>query len=82
MFCGRRRRRRSAEALRFAAAESAPVSIRSGGHGAGIFPNPGGIVIDLGRFDSIEIDDDGRVRIGGGATWGAVAETLERTAWG
>jgi FAD/FMN-containing dehydrogenase len=66
------------QALRFAAAESMPVSIRSGGHGASAFPNPGGIVIDLGRFDSIDIEDGGRVRIGGGATWGVVAETLEK----
>jgi FAD/FMN-containing dehydrogenase len=71
-----------AEALRFAAAESMPVSIRSGGHGASIFPNPGGIVIDLGNFASIDVEDDGLVRIGGGATWGVVAETLEKHGLG
>jgi hypothetical protein len=65
-----------AEALQYARAESAPVSIRSGGHGASIFPNPGGVVIDLGSFDTVEVGDGGRVRVGAGATWGVVAEAL------
>jgi len=70
------------EALRYAEDETTPVSVRSGGHGASIFPNPGGVVIDLGRLDSIEIADDGRVRVGAGATWGAVAQALAERGLG
>src|SRR4051812_32062549 len=64
------------EAIRYAAAAGVPVSIRSGGHGASAFPNPGGVVIDLGRFDTVEVGDGGRVRVGAGVTWGEVAEKL------
>lgn len=55
-----------------------PVSIRSGGHNnAGLSTNRGGIVISLARINAVELlDASGRVRVGSGATWGAVAEAL------
>ena len=65
-----------ADALRLAREQGLPVSVRSGGHGAKAFPNPGGLVIDVSGIDSIEVQPDGTVRVGSGATWGAVAEAL------
>ena len=44
-----------AAALAFARVGGLAVSIRSGGHGASIFPSPGGLVIDLARFDTVEV---------------------------
>src|SRR5699024_1737742 len=45
--------------------------------------NDGGIVIDLGGFDRIDIVDASRrlVRIGAGATWGEVARVLDERGW-
>jgi FAD/FMN-containing dehydrogenase len=57
-----------------------PLGIRSGGHGiSGRSTNDGGIVIDLGALDTIEVIDEetGRVRIGPGARWMDVARTLQ-----
>jgi FAD/FMN-containing dehydrogenase len=65
-----------ADALRLAREHGLPVSVRSGGHGAGAFPNPGGLVIDMAAFDGIEVGDDGTVRVGTAATWGEVADAL------
>ena len=65
-----------ADALRLAQEHGLPVSVRSGGHGAKAFPNPDGLVIDMSGFDSIEVLPDGAVRVGSGATWGAVADAL------
>jgi FAD/FMN-containing dehydrogenase len=65
-----------ADALRLAREHGLPVSVRSGGHGAKSFPNPGGLVIDMAAFDDIEVRGDGTVRIGTAATWGEVAEAL------
>lgn len=65
-----------ADALRLAREHGLPVSVRSGGHGAKTFPNPGGLVIDMAAFDSIEVNDDGTVRVGTAATWGEVADAL------
>src|SRR5262249_19789265 len=51
----------------------------SGGHGiSGRSTNDGGIVIDLGRLDGIEVLDreSGRIRLGPGARWGHVAREL------
>ncbi|HEY8589006.1 MAG TPA: FAD-binding oxidoreductase, partial [Naasia sp.] len=70
------------ELVRFASAAGLPVSVRSGGHGAAAFANPGGLVIDLGELAAIEADADGLVRIGGGATWGAVADRLAAAGLG
>ncbi|AYF97142.1 FAD-binding oxidoreductase [Protaetiibacter intestinalis] len=65
-----------ADALRLAREHGLTVSVRSGGHAAQAFPNPGGLVIDLAAFDSIELLSDGTVRVGTAATWGEVAEAL------
>jgi FAD/FMN-containing dehydrogenase len=65
-----------ASALRFAQDQGLPVSVRSGGHGAKAFPNPDGLVIDMTAFDTVEVLPDGTVRVGSGATWGAVADAL------
>jgi FAD/FMN-containing dehydrogenase len=68
-----------AAALRHAVSTGLPVSVRSGGHSpAGFGTDTSGMVIDLRRFNAVEIGDHGsrRVRIGAGATWGTVAATL------
>ncbi|WP_167051623.1 FAD-binding oxidoreductase [Salinibacterium sp. ZJ77] len=65
------------EALAIARENGLGVSVRSGGHGANAFPNPGGLVIDMREFRDIEVRQGGTVRVGTGATWGEVAETLE-----
>ncbi|MCS0500257.1 FAD-binding oxidoreductase [Protaetiibacter mangrovi] len=65
-----------ADALRVARERGLAVSVRSGGHAAKVFPNPDGLVIDMAAFDAIEVRPDGTVRVGAGATWGAVAEAL------
>jgi FAD/FMN-containing dehydrogenase len=65
--------------VRFAAAEGLVLSVRGGGHGfPGFGTNDGGVVIDLGNLATVEIIDDEHhlVRIGGGATWGQVADAL------
>ena len=61
------------------------VSVRSGGHSpVGHSTNTGGMVIDLTHLDRTEILDAERrlVRVGGGATWGAVAAALDPHDWG
>lgn len=66
-------------AVRFAASTGQELSVRGGGHGfPGFGTNDGGVVIDLGALTEVEIIDKERhvVRIGGGATWGQVADTL------
>ncbi|HRN49733.1 MAG TPA: FAD-binding oxidoreductase [Anaerolineales bacterium] len=67
-----------AEALALVQQLGLPVTIRSGGHNnAGLSTNRGGIVISLAHINDIQrLDDHGRVRVGSGATWGAVAEAL------
>jgi FAD/FMN-containing dehydrogenase len=66
-----------AAALEYARAAGLEVAVRSGGHNALGFGNSdGGAVIDLSRLDSVEVLDGGRVRIGGGATWGPAATAL------
>jgi FAD/FMN-containing dehydrogenase len=65
--------------VRFAAATGLPLAVRGGGHGlTGFGTNDGGMVIDLGRLAEVEVIDKARhlVRIGGGATWGHVADVL------
>ena len=62
-----------------------PLGIRSAGHGvSGRSTNRGGIVIDVGAMNSIEVLDRGRrlVRIGPGATWKQVAVGLLPYGWG
>src|SRR3954470_23402765 len=66
-------------AVRFAGRAGLPLSVRGGGHGfPGFGTNNGGLVIDLGSLAEVKIIDERRhiVRIGGGATWGQVADRL------
>lgn len=66
-------------AVRLAAGADLPLSIRGGGHSfPGFGTNDDGIVIDLRHLDAVEVVDPDRrvVRVGGGATWGQVADTL------
>jgi FAD/FMN-containing dehydrogenase len=68
-----------ADALAFAREQEVPLGIRSGGHGiSGRSTNDGGVVIDLGGLDRIDVLDpeSGRIRIGPGARWGHVAQAL------
>jgi len=70
-----------AAAVRHAASAGLPVSVRSGGHSlAGFGTDTGGMVIDLRYLSGVRVLDHGtrRVRIGAGATWGAVAATLRQ----
>jgi FAD/FMN-containing dehydrogenase len=73
-----------AAALRYAVAQRLAISVRSGGHSPlGHSTNTAGMVVDLRRLDHIEILDTERrlVRVGGGATWGRVAEALAPYHW-
>jgi len=64
-------------AVRFAASAGMALSVRGGGHGfPGFATNDGGLVIDLSRLSAVEVQDHSRVRVGGGATWGAVVDAL------
>ena len=61
-----------------------PLGIRSGGHGiSGRSTNDGGLVIDLGALNAIEVLDEDRrlVRIGPGARWRDVARALQPYGW-
>jgi FAD/FMN-containing dehydrogenase len=69
-----------AAALRHATRAGLTVSVRSGGHSmAGLSTHSDGMVIDLVRINHVEVADTAsrRVRIGAGATWGAVAAVLQ-----
>lgn len=60
------------------------LGVRSGGHGiSGRSTNDGGIVIDVGALDSIEVVDEAarRVRVGAGARWVDVAAALAPHGW-
>ena len=61
-------------AVRLAATEGLAVLVRGGGHSAWGEVG-GGMTIDLSALDDIDVTGD-TVRIGGGATWGAVAAAL------
>lgn len=66
-----------AAAIHHARTEGLPLAVRSGGHNVLGFGNiDDGVVIDLSRLDRVELLGDGRVTVGGGATWGPVATTL------
>lgn len=70
-----------AEALAYALEQDAPLNVRSGGHGiSGRSTNDGGIVLDLGRMNGIEVLDaeTGLVRLGAGARWGDVGTVLHQ----
>lgn len=67
------------DALTFARSQDVPIAVRSGGHGiSGRSTNDGGIVIDVGALDTVEVLDRERrlVRLGAGARWGDVAAAL------
>lgn len=67
------------DALAFARTQDVPLAVRSGGHGiSGRSTNDGGIVIDVGKLDTVEVLDRSRglVRLGAGARWGDVAAAL------
>lgn len=71
-------------ALAWARTQEVPLAVRSGGHGiSGRSTNDGGIVLDVGRLNRIEVLDRAtrRVRIGPGARWGEVAQALEPYGW-
>lgn len=65
-------------AVGVAALAGVPVMVRGGGHSAwGSLP--GGLTIDLSGLDRVDVVGDRTgpvVRVGGGATWGAVAAAL------
>jgi FAD/FMN-containing dehydrogenase len=63
-----------AAAVRWAASEAVPIMVRSGGHSAW-GEVPGGVTIDLGALDGVEVDGT-LVRVGGGAKWGHIATVL------
>lgn len=68
-----------AEAVNFARGQDVPLSVRSGGHGvSGRSTNEGGIVIDLGHMNRVEVLDRERrlIRLEPGARWGEVAAKL------
>src|SRR5689334_14234154 len=67
-------------ALRYATAERLDVMVRGGGHSAwGAVP--GGVTLDLAALDAIDVDGT-LARVGGGATWGAVAQALSEHGLG
>ena len=60
-------------ALAHAQANGLEIAIRSGGHSvAGASSVDGGLVIDMRRMNSVEVDPDAKTAtVGGGATWSA-----------
>jgi FAD/FMN-containing dehydrogenase len=64
----------------FARTQEVPVAIRSGGHSqAGHGTCDGGIVVDLGSFRSVGVDDTGRVaRVAAGARVSDVMDATQR----
>src|SRR5690606_24840285 len=66
-------------AVRAAAADGRPVAVRGGGHSfARLGTVDDGLVIDLAALDGVRLVGSDRVVVGGGATWGAVAQALAR----
>ena len=71
-------------ALAFAQTQNVALAVRSGGHGiSGRSTNDGGIVIDLGTMNAIEVVDEEarRIRVQPGARWMDVAAALEPYGW-
>ena len=68
-----------AASIRYAQDEGLPIAVRNGGHNALNYGNiDDGVVIDLSKFNHVELLGDDRVRIGGGATWGPAAAELAK----
>ncbi|MFL1430805.1 MULTISPECIES: LLM class flavin-dependent oxidoreductase [unclassified Nocardiopsis] len=68
-----------ARALGYALDQDVPLNVRSGGHGiSGRSTNDGGVIVDLSRMNAVEVLDPATrtVRLGAGARWGQVANTL------
>jgi FAD/FMN-containing dehydrogenase len=67
-------------ALRFARDEGLEVAVRSGGHSvSGASTTDGGVLIDLGLMDEIEVDPERRTaRVQGGALLGAMDRATQR----
>lgn len=66
-------------AIHFTREQRLPIAVRSGGHGAhGLATINDGLVLDLAHFNQVALLDPARrlVRVGAGARWGAVADTL------
>jgi FAD/FMN-containing dehydrogenase len=63
-----------AAAIAFARGQGLELSVRGGGHGyPGKAVVPDGVVIDLSRLDTVEVDPVARrAAVGGGAAWAAV----------
>lgn len=58
-------------AVRFAARERLPMTVRGGGHNvAGLAVRDGALMLDLGAMNSVEVDAPSRIaRVEGGALW-------------
>ncbi|GAB3948252.1 FAD-binding oxidoreductase [Kribbella albertanoniae] len=59
-------------AIRYGVEQRLEIAVRGGGHGvAGTALSEGGLVVDLRRMNSVQVDPEARIaRVGGGATWG------------
>lgn len=66
-----------AAGVRRAVHEGAAITVVGGGHGPWSHAPYPGIRIELAELATVEVDGT-TVRVGGGATWGSVAETLEQ----
>ncbi|KAF8634135.1 hypothetical protein AX17_004279 [Amanita inopinata Kibby_2008] len=68
--------------LQFARSQQPPlkIAVKGGGfHTSTSSSCEGGIVIDLGRFNTIKVSEDKKtVSVGGGATWGEVYAEIEK----
>ncbi|MET0419489.1 MAG: LLM class flavin-dependent oxidoreductase, partial [Actinoplanes sp.] len=72
------------QALAFARDQDVPLAVRSGGHGiSGRSTNDGGVVIDLGSLNRIDVLSraDRLVRVEAGARWKDVAAALQPHGW-
>ncbi|MCY1143081.1 FAD-binding oxidoreductase [Actinoplanes sp. Pm04-4] len=74
-----------ADALEFASRHrTVPFGLRSGGHGiSGRSTNDGGLIIDVGLMNDVQVLDEERrlIRTGPGATWKQVAAVLDKYDW-
>lgn len=66
-------------AIRFAARERVPVTVRGGGHNvAGLAVRGGALMLDLGAMNHVEVDPHARIaRVEGGALWRDVDATTQ-----
>jgi FAD/FMN-containing dehydrogenase len=68
-----------ATAIAFARESGLEIAVRSGGHSvAGASLTEGGLVIDMRRMNTVEVDPDARTAtVGGGATWSDVDQATQ-----